>query len=497
MAGAARDSGFGGMVSAGDLCARACGARVIAFASTTLAAALILPSCTPIDHEIGVEWAATGGEAGSTSDRPGDCDPTDCVWGFRWFYAVSGRRSQLGRRVATDEQDNVYFAGEFEDAANFPDQTLPVGGARVNAFLGSLTPEGAPRWLLNMGSLNETRIDALSLRAEGPLLAVRYVNPIEVAGLYVPEVSNGALALLAFDTKGQGSWWKILRNAAGGQLEPVNGAALVVKQDASISLAGNHVASLEGDGLGLPAPVEGKPFGFVATFEAGGPLRSLKPTGTQQRWNAAAWLSTGTVLVGEETSEAGGDILLSWLDADGNSLVTHHFGGVGDDAALSVLRADGDITYVAGFVGSSISLGGPAVSHTGLKDIFVASYAANGSHRWSKSFGSMSDDWGVRLQLAPNGDVLLLGMQGDAVSFGTELVGGFSNAFFVARLNHEGAPQSAQAFAMNNGEATDLAVALDGSLYVTGSFDGALRLPGRTVTSNIGTDGFLVKLTAR
>jgi hypothetical protein len=472
-----------------------------------LAPALSTVSCGPIQHEIGIENGfgvapldgGTDANAGNDTgaDMRTDCNPAGCTLELKWLYSVSGALSQLGKRVAIDLQGNLYFAGEYRGAAHFGDRMLDTGGARSNAFVTSLTPEGTPRWLLGIGSLNDQRLDAMAMSDAGPVVSVGYTNHFSTAGLEVPDGTNGALALLSFDLDGGGRWWKSLHNIDQSPLEPVTGPALLGLSDGNIVVAGNHNNSLTIDAQSLATPPEGRPFGFAMDLDAGRSVRWLKSTGNDQRWNAAASLSKGSVLVGEQTGPGGSDILLSWLDAAGDAVLSRRFGGAGEDAALSVVRGAGDVIYVSGYVSSALSLGGSTLAHAGLKDVFLASYGADGAHLWSRTLGSTSDDWGVAVRFAPDGHLVLVGMQGDAVDFGTGPVGAFANAVFVTTFDPQGMALSAQTIAMNNGQATDLAIAPDGSLYIAGYFDGALKLGGRTFTSDTGTDGFLMKLGAR
>jgi len=467
----------------------------VAFAGLTSMSLLL--SCNPVEHEVGIELHSARPTAGADQGPPSECDPAGCELELVWLYTVSGSGAQFGRRVALDGEGSLYFAGEYFGVAQLADEKIDSSGARSNAFLTRLTEAGSPRWLLNIGSLNEQRVNALALSAGEPVLSLEYTNGFSIAGLNVPDGTNGALALVAFDAEGQGRWSQTLHNADQFPLEPVTGPALLAMPDGSLLVAGNHEQPISIDTQSLPAPPEGQPFGFVMGLDSQSSVRWLKGTGGRQRWNAAATIATGTVLVGEATGAGGSDILLSWLNADGDTLLTRRFGDVGEDAALSVVVGDGDVVYVTGYVSSSLSLGGATLSHSGLKDVFVASYAADGSHNWSKTFGSTSDDWGVAARFAADGGLVLIGMQGDAVNFGSGLVGAFANAFFIATLGSEGTTSSARAIAMNNGQATDLAIAADGALYVAGYFDGALKVGGRTFTSSTGTDGFLIKLGLR
>ncbi len=410
---------------------------------------------------------------------------------------MSGAGSQLIRKVGADAQGNYYFGGEFENKAIFPNDTRDAGGGRVHAFLGSLTGSGAPRWLLDMGSLNELRLDALAVLPSSLIASLGYTNRFQVAGLDVEDASNGGLAVLAFGLDSRGDWAWVVHNAPNTALDPITGRGLSPRSDGSVTLAGDHTQSLTSGALSLDAPSGPGPFGFVTRIGSNGGAQSLKPLGLHQHWNAAVTLTDGFAAVGEELTSQGSDILLGWFDQDGNISNLKRFGGDGDDAALTVERGEGDSIYVSGYVSSPTSLGAEVLPHAGLKDVFVASYAADGSYRWSKTFGSASDDWGVALRTTNTGQLVLTGVQGDKLDIGIGPVGSFTNAFFLAAFAGDGSPAWAQTFAMNAGEVTDLAVLPDGAVTVVGFWDGALKLPGTTLASRTGRDGFLIELTTK
>jgi hypothetical protein len=75
------------------------------------------------------------------------------------------------------------------------------------------------------------------------------------------------------------------------------------------------------------------------------------------------------------------------------------------NAEISALTtgADGSL-YVAGVVTGAVDLGGGAVTYSGSPDPFIAHYAADGSHVWSRVFaGAVGNQTAVSIAVAANG----------------------------------------------------------------------------------------------
>jgi hypothetical protein len=397
--------------------------------------------------------------------------------------------------LAADPQDNLYLAGELEGETLLDGEQLDLemSGARVMALLASIGTAGEPRWSHVMGRLNEHRVDALRSTADGVLLGLGFSNFFQVAGLDVEEFTNGAAALLAFATNGAGRWATIVHNAPDWPYEPVTAPAVIEVSPESLVMAGGHRHPIRLRGLDVTLP-EGNSTAYFASLSSSGVALALKTLGDDQRYHAAAALGSGSILVGERMGAADSDIALTWLDSDGNVLLSKTYGSAGDDAALAVVALEDDSVAVAGYVSGAASLGCEDLGHVGLRDLFIASYGAGGECRWSRSFGSRSDDRGVALRQASDGRLLLAGMHGDAIDFGTGAVGSFGEAFLLAALTEQGVVEWAQSFAMNAGEVTDLVALSGGALAVAGFWNGALKLPAETLSSRDDIDGFVLHL---
>ena len=154
----------------------------------------------------------------------------------------------------------------------------------------------------------------------------------------------------------------------------------------------------------------------------------------------------------------------------------------GDASILShdiAVDAQGN-TYVTGSFLGTANFGGQSLSSVGLKDIFVASYDQNGVHRWSFNIGGIAggpglDDEGVGLALSGNGSLYVSGYFQGSADFdpGSGEVSLTSAGFrdaFIASYTLDGQLNWAHAFGSSADDRGAGVVATGEHVYVTGLF---------------------------
>lgn len=86
-----------------------------------------------------------------------------------------------------------------------------------------------------------------------------------------------------------------------------------------------------------------------------------------------------------------GDLYVVKYDADGTALWVVHTGGDSFDEAMAVSVDGAGNVYITGyFQSTSIDFGAGPLVRSGLTDIFVAKYSADGVFQWAKRYGSNS-----------------------------------------------------------------------------------------------------------
>jgi hypothetical protein len=262
-------------------------------------------------------------------------------------------------------------------------------------------------------------------------------------------------------------------NLGGGFLTGGGGYdAFVVKLDAS----GNHVwsqlygAAEQQHGMDIAVDGSGNVFVtgfFVGTIDFGGPVLS----------------SVGLIE----------DAFLVKLDSAGNHLWTKQLGGVSEQLALGVdCDAAGNVV-VAGYQSGTADYGGGPLVANG-RDVFVARYAANGTHLWSKIFGDNAEQVAHAVALDGAGNVLVSGdMYGTMTFGGATLISAGERDIFVAKLSATGAHVWSKRFG-DAGIQQGLSVAADatGRVALAGGFEGTINFGGATFMAS-GVDGFVAR----
>lgn len=182
----------------------------------------------------------------------------------------------------------------------------------------------------------------------------------------------------------------------------------------------------------------------------------------------------------------------------GGVLWARSFGGVDFDSATSVAVDPSDDVIVGGYFQADASFGGATFSSRGSEDVVVGKYAGtDGTHLWSRSFGSIEADRLQAVVVDSAGDVLIGGFfQGD-IDFGTgtmSTMGGFDA--FVAKLSGvDGSIVWARTMGGAGTQGVFGAVVDDaGDVYVTGNMQGTVDFGSGTP---ITTRGFFDMYVAK
>lgn len=126
---------------------------------------------------------------------------------------------------------------------------------------------------------------------------------------------------------------------------------------------------------------------------------------------------------------------------------------LGSDAVWGVAATpDGDLVIVGGASGE-VTLGATTLPSSGGQDAFVARLGPDGTLRWAKVFGGEADETAYGVAVADNGSILLVGEFQGAVDFGTGVISSHGGRDgFVTALDADGSPRWTRSF---GGTSTD------------------------------------------
>jgi FlgD Ig-like domain/Beta-propeller repeat len=173
------------------------------------------------------------------------------------------------------------------------------------------------------------------------------------------------------------------------------------------------------------------------------------------------------------------------------------FGGNQNDTPNGLAIDPSGNILTAGYYRDVVNFGGSPLTSTGATDIYLAKFAADGTHLWSKSFGQGFDnDFAYSVTSDPSSNVYLTGLVGSqGVDFGGGTLAGLGNTdVFLAKFDALGNHIWSQRFGGTFSDAA-IAVALDASnnVLITGYFGNTAAFGGSTLTSAGGNDIFVAK----
>lgn len=230
----------------------------------------------------------------------------------------------------------------------------------------------------------------------------------------------------------------------------------------------------------------------------------LAPSGN--RILAGGFINTTTIGGHSITSAGGSDIYIASFPATGNSAQwVRRVGGAATDTLRDVAVGPSGEIVIVGCTQGVVDFGGGNRTYRGSTDVFVAKYAADGSHVWSYTYGDSYEECANGVTIDAAGNVIMTGefIWGLGFSVTPQIVLQASVPGapdpFVAKLNSGGTIQ----WVLNlpgsgRGYGSSVSTADNGDIFIGGRFHIGLQVGSQTFTTGSGEfadDGFLAKLS--
>lgn len=208
----------------------------------------------------------------------------------------------------------------------------------------------------------------------------------------------------------------------------------------------------------------------------------------------------GSDLTRAGTSDTATDIFVAKYGPTGAHLWSQRYGaaladgGNGLDVAVG---SRGEIA-VAGDFNETVDFGGGDLTSAGRADAFVMMLESDGSHRWSKRYGSTEPDAARAVTVDRDGNVVVVGSFQETVDFGAGAVtsAGSLDAFVVKLRGIDGAHLRSTTFGGDGSDRLEgVAVGPDRRIYVAGAFQSTFRIAATTIVSAGSTDAFAARLS--
>jgi hypothetical protein len=362
---------------------------------------------------------------------------------------------------------------------------------------------GKHLWSKRFGDGSNQHAKAAAVDASGNVIvAGDFWGTVDFGGGALTDAGDEDIFVAKFGPDGAQLWSKRF-----GDVDAQYTQSVAIDALGNVIVAGDFWGSVDFGGGALTCAGNGDI--FVAKFGSDGAhLWSERfGDGGHQYADAVAVDASGNVIVtgsfygtvdfggGALTSAGGEDIFIAKFASDGAHLWSKRFGGGSDQKPTAVaVDASGNV-IVTGYFYDAVDFGGGALTSAGLKDIFVAKFDPDGAHLWSKRFGDGSDEESTAVAVDALGNAIVTGFFWGVVDFGGgALTCAGPYDIFVAKFGSDGAHLWSKRFGDGNVQhANAVAVDASGSVIVTGDFKGTVDFGGGALTSAGGSDIFVAK----
>lgn len=288
------------------------------------------------------------------------------------------------------------------------------------------------------------------------------------------------------------------------------GRAIAVDAQGDVIVTGTIAGTVDLGGGPIAANADGSADAFVAKYDAAGNYLWSQRFGERspQQANGVAVDDAGNIFITGEfqgTIDFGGDalvgtgnwdIFLAKFDPNGNHLWSQTFteastGYTSAQTANAVAAdADGNVV-ITGEFSRSVDFGGAVLENarSGASDIYVAKFDGDGNHLWSRGFGDGSPQYANSLAVGGDGSIVVTGSFDGVLDFGgASLSSAGRYDIYLGKLSADGGHVWSQRFGdeRNGQEAKDVAIDGDGNIGITGYFRGTMDLGGGPLMSESG-----------
>jgi hypothetical protein len=413
-----------------------------------------------------------------TCETPGDdnCDGTsECIALPLWSRRFGGANEEYVTGEAVDNAGNMLLTGYFSGTADFGGEPLS-SAAHTDIFIVKLDAQGQHLWSRRFGGSQFDYGGGIAVDSVGNVLltGVAYLTdfgggPVGWANVFVVKLDSQGQHVWTRGFPAQGFGFSIAVDSAGNVL-------LTGVLRGTMNFGGGPISSPDGHGI------------FVVKLDSYGQhlwSRSLGGTGEAVPTRIAVNGSGNVLLTGYfyDTVNFGGapitsagrrDIFAVGLNAQGEHLWSHGFGGMNDDTSYDIVADSAGNVLITGSFQNMADFGGGQLSSAGYTDVFVVKLDVAGQHLWSRRFGGTFLDEGVGIATDSSDNVIIAGGLTRTVDYGG---GPLSSAgprdIFALKLDTAGQHVWSRRFGgPNTDDIVGLAAGSAGNVLVTGRFQG-------------------------
>lgn len=396
--------------------------------------------------------------------------PVNLLAQTEWAFSLPGGgfNGSIGFSVATDQSDNVYSTGQYQDSIDLDPGTgvlMESSAGSTDLYIQKLDPNGNLIWVQSFGSFGTD---------SGTSIAIDSSNNVYLTGAFSGTVD--------FDP--------------GANVENVtsNGGIDV------------FILKLDGNGDFIWVKSFGGPSNDLPTAITLDGLGNLYTVGYfSGQFNDTIDFNPNA---GEENFICAGssDMFVQKLDVTGNFVWAKAIGGSGFDRAYGITVDNNNNPIITGYFESTVDFdpnaGTSNLSSSGSRDIHITKLSTSGDLVWAKSVGSSDFDGGFELVSDDNNDLYVTGFFQGTVDFdpssGIEYEYSEGDQdIFVLKLSESGDFDWARSYGSSDGDyGRDIAIDNANNIFVTGYFSSSANfgLASGSLISAGATDVFVQKI---
>jgi len=448
--------------------------------------------------------------AGTGAGGGGGVDVT-AIWSERFGDATT----QLVTDVAIDGNGDIVIAGSFLGTLDFGSGIQPlVTAGDHDAFVAKLDQDGHPLWAVRLGGQGTDKaLGIATTQSNHVVVAGEFVGPVSYNGqtLGSPLGATDAFALKLDGATGNPIWVHdyigsgTQRGTAIASIPGANTIFALGTFESQINFGGQSATSKGAEDLFLAelASTNGAYGGSTLGGGSGGQIGNAIALTADSSILVAGQFETTLDWSANVQSAGGFDGFVTKLSPTRQVQWTQRFGDGGEQRALGVAANGGGAVVVGAFEGS-FDVGGKVVLGKGGRDALVLALGADGSATWVRGIGdgdsmaAVDDQEATDVAVAGDGSIYVTGWAAGAVDFGGGAQTGVGDAdLFILKLDANGQTVWAKRAGGDNPQyGRAIAVAPGGDVVVAGDFRGTLDLGNGALTSAGSNDIFVAKLPA-
>ncbi len=370
----------------------------------------------------------------------------------QWSKRFGDTNVDGGYAVAVDASGNVFVTGYFSGTVDFGGGDLVSAGSGLgqDIFLARYNQDGVHQWSRNFGGGTNNLGRGIAVDVSGNVFVTgTFRDIVDFGGGNLTSAGSGDIFLAKYSATGAHLW-----SQRFGDTSFDNGYGVSVDGSGNVFATGAFRGSVDfGGGNFVSAGLNDI---YVAKYNAGGVHQWSKRfgnTGDDFAYSVAADGSgsvfesgtfAGTVNFGGDDLVASGpgDAFLAKYDAAGLHKWSRNIGGTGLERGFSVAVNYQNDVFMTGLFQNTVDFGGGPLVSAGISDVFVAKYAATGTHLWSRGFGSAANDYGNGVAVDGSGDVVVTGFFSGTMNCGGNdlLSAGVEDVFVVKYAGNTAEP---------------------------------------------------------